>query len=181
MTLEQLTDRERIVRAAFETAERVGVVSDNHRNEAAVTAAVAKLHEYQVQAVIHLGDVKKKKLLQSFADFPMAVVFGNNDSPRKLGPVAEQHGILWHEEGLMLQMGPHRVWCTHGHLRLVPPDGCRHVFSAHTHIPADYTRGGIRHCNPGALYRAQRWTIGIFYPEVDTFTLVEIPRSLGIE
>ena len=171
-----MSDKSKVIRA-LASAQRVGVASDNHQNTAAVEQAVRYFAKMEVDAVIHLGDIGSPAMLRRFATFPLALAIGNTDDPIALGQAAERVGVVWSSTDLTLDVGGHTVYATHGHLHRLPPADCKLVLHGHTHQVRDEILDGVRFCNPGALYRARRWTAAVWYPEVETFTVQELPRN----
>lgn len=141
---------------------RLGVLSDTHGRVASCRRAVAALRAADVDALVHLGDVDSEGVLEELVGEPPAhVVFGNCDDERRLGRHADRLGIhVAHPVG-ELRLAGRRVAFTHGHLSdAVRTAIGRHdlLLVGHSHRLGDERRDGTRVVNPGALFRAARYT-----------------------
>ncbi len=141
---------------------RLGVVSDTHGRLDACRRAVAALRGLGIDALVHLGDVGAEAVLEELVgDPPAHVVFGNCDDERALADHAERLGLhVAHPLGT-LRLAGRRVAFTHGHLpRTVAAAIGRDelLLVGHSHRIADERRQDTRVVNPGALFRAPRYT-----------------------
>jgi predicted phosphodiesterase len=82
------------------------------------------------------------------------------------------------ERGGIVTLHGKRLAVTHGdspneleRLETQHPD---YLFSGHTHKVADFQRGATRLINPGALFRAPHWTVGLLDLESNEFRLLTI-------
>jgi predicted phosphodiesterase len=74
-----------------------------------------------------------------------------------------------------------RIVFTHGHLGAATaaalagrPD---YLLHGHTHEVRDERVDGVRIVNPGALFRAARYTVAVLNPSRDEVTVLEVPRG----
>ena len=127
---------------------KVLIVSDTHRKNENYFEAVKR---EKPDMVIHCGDAEGSEYaLTAAADCPVYIVLGNNDFfsnlPRELD----------------LEIGPYKVWVTHGHNYYVSM-GSEHikrealvrgvdiVMYGHSHRPVVERAGKVTAVNPGSL------------------------------
>lgn len=128
--------------------KKILIVSDTHRrNDNYFTV----LEKHKPDLVIHCGDVEGSEYaLAEAADCPVYMVAGNNDFFSKL------------DDELEFDLGPHRVWVTHGHNYYVSMGnqnikqeaaarGVDIVMYGHTHRPVIDLSGEVMAINPGSL------------------------------
>ena len=144
---------------------RLGVLSDTHGRTASCARAVARLREIGVDAIVHLGDVGTRAVLEELVGEPPAqVVFGNCDDEDDLGPYAACLGIAVHHPLGRLDVAGRSVGFTHGHLPAAVASSIGRddlLLVGHTHRITDERHGRTRVVNPGALFRAGRYTCGL--------------------
>lgn len=137
--------------------------------------------------LIHLGDVGTVEVIDALlAIHPVTgqpvethVVFGNTDwDARALGDYATELGIRIHDPMGEIEVDGCRVAFTHGHLDLIisqatksQPDFLLH---GHTHRISDTRQGHTRIINPGALFRANKYTVATLSPASGTFDVLEL-------
>lgn len=82
--------------------------------------------------------------------------------------------------GGVIVVSGHRVGVVHGHLtpdiRRVLADVPKFLLSGHSHVPSDVSVGGVRRINPGAIYRAERFTVAVLDVANGKLDLIEVPR-----
>ncbi|MFK7961056.1 MAG: metallophosphoesterase [Phycisphaerales bacterium] len=159
---------------------RLGVLSDTHGRAATCRTAVAMLLDAGVDRLIHLGDVGSEAVLEELvADVPSSVVFGNCDDARRLGAYAEHLGLdVTHPIGRLSSHGVDVAW-THGHLPHCVEEAQASadlLFIGHSHCIADEMRGRTRVVNPGALFRAARYTAMIADLKTSRMAWCEVGR-----
>lgn len=136
---------------------KVLMISDSHGNNDVVLAAMKKAAEFD--AVIHLGDVGTNYLeLENKCPKPFYLVRGNCDYDYSLKQV------------IMPTFGPHKFYCTHGHLSGVSGGlnilryqameaGCTIAAFGHIHVPVWYEpeqEGDPYIVNPGSISRPRQ-------------------------
>jgi putative phosphoesterase len=138
------------------------VVSDTHGRVGACRRAVAALVALDCDAIVHLGDVGTMAVLEELVtDVPAHVVFGNCDDEIELSRDARCLGLHVHHPLGRLEVAGRSVAFTHGHLPGAVEDAVGRddlLLVGHTHRIADDHRRGTRVVNPGALFRAGRYT-----------------------
>ncbi len=125
-------------------------MSDSHGRNENLRHVFEKAAPFDV--FIHLGDSQmSEKKLNGLCSCPVYAVSGNCDMDRHL------------PGHLILEMGEHRAYLTHGHRQYVSSGldcligeaeqcGCDVVMFGHTHMPLiDYTYPGMLILNPGSV------------------------------
>jgi putative phosphoesterase len=161
----------------------IGALSDSHGRVAVTARAVSLLRARGCDVLLHLGDVETEAVLDELAGHPARVVFGNCDfDPDRLERYAELLGItVDHPMGVFDADGA-RVAFTHGHIASLLDEGCReadYVFHGHSHELRDERVGRARVINPGALFRATRYTCAVLDTRMDALEIIEIEKSGG--
>lgn len=141
---------------------RLGIVSDTHGRHVTCAAAVRRLAAIGIDRLVHLGDVGGADVLDTLAvGIPVELVPGNCDDPASLRRLASDRGFVMHDAAGRIEVGDRRVGFTHGHdaRALAGLSQWAHVvFVGHSHRIADDSDGSTRIVNPGALFRASRYT-----------------------
>ena len=106
-------------------------------------------------------------MLIACAELPLHFVFGNHDAdgiPHLLRAAAEC-GAVCLGYGGVVEMAGKTIGIVHGHMttdvRRVRSLRSDFMLSGHDHIASDRLDGSIRRINPGALYRADRFTVAL--------------------
>jgi len=180
---------------------RIGLLSDSHGQAATTRRAVHVLLEQRAELLVHLGDVGTVEVIDALlATGPDGkaveshLVFGNTDwDAAALGRYAAEVGIIVdHPTGRLSlggsgggggggdEGGSELVFC-HGHepavTRAALAEGVAYLCHGHTHVASDEREGQTRVINPGALFRARRYTVALLETESDTLTFY--PVSAG--
>lgn len=133
------------------------------------------------EALFHCGDYTEPDVVQACGELPAYFVFGNNDyaSLAMRRAMADANGVCLEWAGAVTLAGK-RIAMTHGHLhkdvRGLLAAAPHYLFSGHSHIPADEMAGSTRRINPGALYRAEKYTVALLDLKTDRLTFLEVPR-----
>ncbi|MHC5026771.1 MAG: YfcE family phosphodiesterase [Planctomycetota bacterium] len=161
---------------------RLGLLSDSHGQVATTRDAVAALRAAGAECLLHLGDVGSEEVIDELVGMPARVVFGNCDlDDAELGRYAQLVGVaVEHPCGTLDAQGL-VVAFTHGHLSDVvaralatEPD---YLLHGHTHVLRDDRIGATRVINPGALFRAARYTAAVLDTATDRLEVLEIPHT----
>jgi putative phosphoesterase len=158
---------------------RVGILSDSHGHAAATREAVSALRERGAEMLIHLGDIGTEAVIDELIAAPCRIVFGNCDF--------DVDGLRRHAEAMevqvdhplgRLEVGGRVIAFTHGDRpRLMDgaiDDGVDYLLHGHTHEIRDDRQGRTRVINPGALFRAARYTAALLDPGRDRLEILEI-------
>ena len=130
--------------------------------------------------LIHCGDLTRGDIVEACSELPLYFVFGNCDSGNTsfLQQVGAACGATCLEWGGEVEAAGKRIAVTHGHLpkRIESlldsqPDL---LLTGHTHQRMDCVDGSTRRINPGALHRAQDFTVAILDTETDALTFLSI-------
>src|SRR5262245_11746216 len=139
---------------------RIGVVSDTHDREEAVSLAVRLLLEQHVELILHCGDIETVETVRLFKPIPTHFVFGNWDKDRlKLVTAIKDVGGTHHDSFGAIELAGKRIAWVHSHERhqlrqLEHSDFFDYVFYGHTHVREQHRTGKTLVANPGALFRA---------------------------
>ena len=145
----------------------LGVVSDTHGHVPNTRAAVQMLEQFEIDAVLHCGDIGSAAIVPLFARWPTHFVLGNVDH----GPAAveieqaiESAGQTSHGRFGSLELNGVKIALLHGDdsrlLEETIRDGSYQLIChGHTHVPRWEQIGASWILNPGALFRANPHTI----------------------
>ncbi|MFO0874765.1 MAG: YfcE family phosphodiesterase [Phycisphaerales bacterium] len=143
----------------------LGLLSDTHGHADRAAAAVRALRAGGATLILHLGDVGSEAVLEELVGTNARVVFGNCDDETLLRRHAERLGIAVDHPLGRLEFEGVRIAYSHGHLphllEQAQRDGVDWLFHGHTHVIRDEVRGATRIVNPGALHRAERYTVAL--------------------
>ena len=146
---------------------RIGVVSDTHGSVENAHLAVRMLESLEVDELLHCGDIGSPEVIEQFAAWPTHYVLGNCDyDPVALESAAGSQGQDFCGQFGDLELGGVRVALLHSHDQrrfdaAVRSGDYRLVCYGHTHIAKQEIVGGTLVLNPGALYRANPYSIAI--------------------
>ncbi len=160
----------------------IGVLSDSHGRTDSTARAVQSLLNCGAQMLIHLGDLEAEAVIDELVGHNARIVFGNCDwDEQVLAHYAELVGVrVDHPLGLA-EVDGKRIAFTHGHLPRVMHDalndGVDYILYGHTHAVSDERVGRTRLINPGALFRAPRYTAALLDPAADHLRIIEVPKG----
>ncbi|HEX4612070.1 MAG TPA: metallophosphoesterase family protein [Urbifossiella sp.] len=160
----------------------LGILSDTHDELARTRLAVQLLREAGAEALVHCGDITTPPVLAACAGLPCWFVFGNHDADavpllRRGGAEA---GAVCLEWGGVVELAGRRVGVAHGHLtsdlRHVLADHPDYLLTGHTHAAFDRTDGPVRRINPGALHRADVYTVALLDLATGELRSITVPE-----
>ena len=160
---------------------RIGVLADTHNELDRTKSAIEALREAGAQVVIHCGDLAAPFILEACAELPCYFVFGNHDADNVpyLRHAAENCGAVCLGWGAVIELSGKRIGVVHGHMRSdvqrVLADNPEYLLSGHAHYPVDRRDGPLRRINPGALHRAEKFTVALLNLETDELRVLEVP------
>jgi putative phosphoesterase len=145
---------------------RLGIVSDTHGHVLYATEAVHMLEEFEVDTVLHCGDVGSAEIVRLFAKWPAHFVLGNVDHGPAIRAAAAQCGARFHGAFGDLTLAGVRIALLHGddtrRLAETAAGGeYAMVCHGHTHVAGRKFAGSTVVLNPGALFRATPHTLAI--------------------
>ncbi len=161
----------------------LGIISDTHDRHERTRRAVDLLIARGAQSLVHCGDFVDPMILPICTAAPLYFVFGNNDADvvPHLREAARITGAVCLEWGGVIELAGKRIAVTHGHSR---PDVRRvsqplpdYFLSGHSHIAMDYRDGACRWINPGALHRADEYTVALLNLATDELEFMKVPDS----
>ena len=160
----------------------LGILSDTHDQLKRTQHAVDQLVSEGCEALIHCGDLIGPDIVRACARLPLHFVLGNNDADMvlELNAVAAETGSIFLNWGGIVELGGKRLGVTHGHskvdLRRVQSHAPDYIFSGHSHVRADRMEGAIRRINPGALHRADEFTVAVLDLETGELRFLKMER-----
>jgi putative phosphoesterase len=157
----------------------LGIISDTHDRLARTVRAVEALVAGGAEAIVHCGDLTGPDIVLECGALPSYYVFGNNDYDHdELGRAIREVGGISLGRGGEITLGGRRIAVVHGdsgrevrRLAELNPD---YLLSGHTHKAADERRGVTRWINPGALTRANPWSVAVLDLETDLLEFLTI-------
>lgn len=165
----------------------LGLLSDSHGRASTTQLGVELLMDAGADILIHLGDVGTVEVIDALlAIHPVTgqpveahVVFGNTDwDARALGEYATELGIKVHDPIGQIDVDGCRVAFTHGHLESIISQAITSqpgfFLHGHTHRISDTVQGQTRVINPGALFRASKYTVATLTPATGTLDVLEL-------
>lgn len=159
---------------------KIGILSDTHNELNRTRIAIEKLLAAGSEILIHCGDLSGPDIVAVCSVRPFYFVFGNHDSDTVpyLTLAAEQHGSRCLGWGGELTVDEKRIAVVHRHLTMdlkplleAQPD---YLLSGHSHIAGDWMQGPTRRINPGALFRAEEFSVAVLDLETDDVTFLSI-------
>ncbi len=157
----------------------IGILSDTHDRQARAAAGVRMLIDAGAEVLIHCGDLTVPEIVYECAERPSHFVFGNNDDD-EVGILAaigaiQGHCLGW---GGIVELHGKKIGVTHGDQRrevakllAQEPD---YLLFGHSHVPTDGREGRTRWINPGALHRAEEWTVALLNLDTDKLEFLKI-------
>ena len=160
----------------------IGILSDSHGRAAITGEAVRQLLKRGAEMLIHLGDVGTEAVIDELAGHHSHLVLGNCDfPPEPLIRYAANLGVQVDHPMGMLQIDGKTIAFTHGHLEQLVQQalarGVDYLLHGHSHEVRDERIGSTRVINPGALFRAARYTAATLDPAADRLQLLTIQRG----
>ena len=146
---------------------RIGILSDTHDESVRTRTAVQMLREAGAEALIHCGDLFSPPIVAACSVLPCWFTFGNHDSDTVplLQQAARDFGATCLGWGGIVTLGGKRLGVVHGHMttdvKRVLDEQPDYLLSGHSHIAGDSLVGSVRRINPGALHRADAFTVAL--------------------
>lgn len=144
----------------------IGVISDTHGHAEFTREAVRVLEQFDIELVLHCGDIGSIDVVQVLSQWPCHYVLGNIDDERTLPALIAAAGQKCYGRfGSLLLQGRRIAWLHGDDTNLleqtISGGEWDLVCHGHTHVPCCERRGRTLVLNPGALYRAKRHTAAI--------------------
>lgn len=170
---------------------KLGLLSDTHGRAQIAREAVQLLLDHGADMLIHLGDIGSVEVIDALAatrpgqseQVEAHLVFGNCDwQTQPLAQYARDLGVIEHGNAGELTVDSKRIVFTHGHLNTVMDQaiqsGADYLLHGHTHLQADDVVGQTRVINPGALFRASKYTAAVLTPASGECEVIEVASVL---
>lgn len=163
---------------------KIGIISDTHDKIARTRYAVQLLKSHGADLLIHCGDFTGPDILVECSTLPMYFVFGNNDCDTvpDLRNAAAKHGATCLGWGGEFTVQETRIAVTHGHLtsdlRPLLQAQPQFLFSGHSHNRNDWRDGSVRRINPGALHRADEFTVALLDLATEELRFLPVPKQV---
>jgi len=178
---------------------KIGLLSDSHGRVRTTDAGVGRLLDEGAEVLVHLGDVGTVEVIDALAVpgpggrpgggvgraargmIEAHLVFGNVDWDRaELANYAEDLGIVVdHPAGELETETGVFAYC-HGHdepvMQRYLDAGVAYLAHGHSHRTRDERVGDTRVINPGALFRADKYTVALLDTASGALTFYELPR-----
>jgi uncharacterized protein len=145
----------------------LGILADTHDELARTQRAIEIMREAGAEALIHCGDLTGSPIVAVCSALPLWFVFGNHDadSVPELQRASAQFGAACLGWGGVIDLAGKHIGVAHGHLttdvRRVPAERPDFLLTGHAHFASDEIVGGTRRICPGALHRADEFTVAL--------------------
>ncbi|WP_425617012.1 metallophosphoesterase [Anatilimnocola sp. NA78] len=160
----------------------IGILSDTHNEFKRARIAVQMLQDQGAELLFHCGDISEPEMIPQIAILPSYFTFGNHDAdmvPHLDKAIAEAGGISlgWGGE---VELGGKRIAAAHGHTHmdvrrlLANKPDC--LLTGHLHFPVDRDQDGVRRICPGALHRADEYTVATLDLSTGELRFVKVPE-----
>ncbi|MEM7228282.1 MAG: YfcE family phosphodiesterase [Planctomycetota bacterium] len=161
---------------------RLGLLADSHGRAERTATAVRMLLDAHADVLIHLGDFETDVVIDELAGHPARLVFGNCDfDVAGMTRYAQSLDIQVDHPIGRLHIDGKVVAYTHGHenglVSEAMDEQVDYLLHGHTHVARDDREGKTRVINPGALHRANRYTVALLDVATDELTWLELPRT----
>ncbi len=146
---------------------RLGMLSDTHDELARTQRAVLTLRDAGAEVLVHCGDLASPPIVETLAMLPAWFVLGNHDSDMVpyLQRAALEFGPVCLGWGDVIEISGRRIGVAHGHMtsdiRHVLTKRPEFLLTGHSHIASDTMVDGMRRINPGALHRADEYSVAV--------------------
>ena len=157
----------------------VGLISDSHGEWLRTQEAISLLRNQGCDCILHMGDIETHEVLDVLAGNNVSLVFGNCDFVSSLDSYAISLGLdVQHPAGTVEVEGK-RIAFLHGHeekkyLKFLEDPSIDVIVHGHTHEKRDEVVKNTRCINPGALHRAQVYTVAVLDTLSDSLTFYEL-------
>jgi putative phosphoesterase len=140
--------------------------------------AIELLQKAGATEFIHCGDVEEDSVLDTLAGLQAHVVLGNCDRAGPLARYGTRIGLdMQHPSGRITVDGK-RIAFTHGDqtdlLQAAIAERVDFLCHGHTHLRRDDMVQGVRVINPGALHRANPFTVALLTPATGALQFITV-------
>lgn len=158
----------------------LGILADTHDELTRTQTAVQLLRDAGARALVHCGDLASPPIVEACAVLPLWFVFGNHDADfvPELRRAADEFGAVCLGWGGVFEWEGKRIGVAHGHMttdiRHVLAQEPSYLLTGHAHYSIDLVIDGVRRINPGALHRADRFTVALLELESGSLKMLKI-------
>jgi putative phosphoesterase len=159
---------------------RIGILSDTHDEFSRTQVAVQILQDAGAEALIHCGDLSSPPIVAACSVLPFWFVFGNHDSDSvpNLRQAARDCGSVCLGWGGVFELSGKRIGVSHGHMttdmKRVLAEQPDYLLFGHSHLPSDDHSSSVRRINPGALHRADKFTVALLNLDSNELQLLQV-------
>ncbi len=146
---------------------KLGILSDTHDEISRTKKAVGMLQAEGAEVLVHCGDLTNGEIVAACSVLEFYFTLGNHDADMvpELHQAAETHRATCLEWGGEITLAGKRIAVVHGHLtfdlRPLLDAQPEYLFSGHSHTAGESFHGPTRRINPGALHRADKFTVAV--------------------
>ena len=152
---------------------KIGIISDTHNNIKLSEKAVEIFKNYDVELVIHAGDISSSEIINLFKGLKCKFVLGNTDCEiDKINEKSQSMGFGTVEHLCDFLLNGKRFLVLHGHDAKVVKDAIvsedyDYIIKGHTHYYEDYISNKSRIINPGSLSDKKERSVAILHLDED--------------
>lgn len=161
---------------------KVGILADTHDELSRTKRAVELLQQRDARTLVHCGDLATPPIVEACSVLPLYFVFGNHDADvvPELRSAAQAHDATCLGWGGEFFLAGKRVAVVHGHMTMdLKPllnSEPHYLLSGHSHEAKDWHEGATRRINPGALFRAAKFTVALLDLGTDTVEFIHVEQ-----
>jgi putative phosphoesterase len=157
----------------------VGLISDSHGEWLRTQEAMSLLSSQGCDCILHMGDIETREVLDALAGNNVSLVFGNCDVVSRLDSYAMSLGLDVQHPAGTVEVEGNRIAFLHGHdekkyFEFLDDPSIDIIVHGHTHEKRDEVVNNTRCINPGALHRAQVYTVAVLDTSSDSLTFHEL-------
>lgn len=162
---------------------KIGILSDTHDQLRRTEIAVEMLVDRGAESLVHCGDLTGPPIVEACSKLPFYFVFGNHDADMAslLDDAATKFGANCLHWGGEISLADKRIAVAHGHFpkdfRPLLEKNPDYFLFGHSHRTHDSVEGELRSINPGALFRANDFTVALLDLVSDQLEFIAIPRG----
>jgi hypothetical protein len=162
---------------------RIGIISDTHNDIEMILKALDEFHARGISTLFHAGDITSPRLISFFKDFDTKIVLGNGDLDIELiNSECMKFGFGPVQKVRTLEVDSKVIHISHGNnvtefRNAIDSAKYDYIIKGHTHEFEDYVLQGTHIINPGALYRADEYTVAVLDLATDTVEKICIAKE----
>ncbi len=164
----------------------IGLISDTHNDVELTKKAIDIFKSWNVEFVIHSGDLTSPKIIELFQDLKCKFVLGNCDIDIELiNEKSTKCGFGIVEQSCDIKIGEKHFLIIHGNevpifREAVASGKYDYIIKGHTHCFENYVSNNVRIINPGSLFGTEEHSIVILQTDDDNVEKIIIDAGLTI-